>query len=257
MPAYRAVVFDFFGTLTRSVQRGPQHAEIARALGADPEAVRGVLDRTFRARARGRYGSAEATLRWVIEQAGGRPQTAQLQAGVPARVSALKADTTLRADAVSALTAIRNRGLATALISDCTHELPAFLPSLPVSPLLDVKIYSVRLGVCKPDPQIYLAACDGLGVRPEECLYVGDGGSHELTGAAAVGMTPIRLAAPDLADHLVFDADTTFAGRTVRSLTEVVGLLDRSPTEIAAMLGRPPAVIAAWRDRVPVTTAGV
>src|SRR4051812_33892458 len=228
MPAYRAVVFDFFGTLTRSVQRGPQHAEIARALGAGPEAMRGVLDRTFRARARGRYGSAEATLRWVIEQAGGRPRTAQVRAGVPARINALKADTRLRDDAVTALAAIKRRGLSTALISDCTHELPAFLPSLPVAPLLDATVFSVRLGVCKPDPRIYLAACDELGVRPGECLYVGDGGSHELTGAAAVGMTPVRLAAPDLAHHLVFDADTNFAGRTVRSLTEVVGLVDHA-----------------------------
>jgi putative hydrolase of the HAD superfamily len=228
MPAYRAVVFDFFGTLTRSIQRGPQHADLARDLGLDPEAVLGVLDRTFRARARGRYGSAEATLRWVIEQAGGHPGTAQVRAGVPARVSALKADTRLRSDAVSALAAIKRRGLATAMISDCTHELPAFLPSLPVAPLLDAKIYSVRLGVCKPDPQIYLAACDELGVLPSECLYVGDGGSHELTGAAAVGMTPVRLAAPDLANHLVFDADTNFAGRSVRSLTEVVGLVDHA-----------------------------
>ncbi|MBL7254714.1 HAD family hydrolase [Paractinoplanes lichenicola] len=228
MPAYRAVVFDFFGTLTRSVQRGPQHAEIARSLGADPEAVRGVLDRTFRARARGRYGSAEATLRWVIEQAGGHPRTDQVRAGVPLRVDALKADTRLRADAVSALAAIKRRGLSTALISDCTHELPAFLPSLPVAPLLDATIYSVRLGVCKPDPRIYLAACEQLDVPPSECLYVGDGGSHELTGAAAVGMTPVRLAAPDLVNHLVFDADTNFAGRTVRSLTEVVGLVDHA-----------------------------
>jgi len=228
MPAYRAVVFDFFGTLTRAVQRGPQHAEIARALGADPDAVRGVLDRTFRARARGRYGSAEATLRWVIEQAGGRPRSSQVRAGVPARVDALKADTRLRADAVSALTAIKRRGLGTAVISDCTHELPAFLPSLPVAPLLDAKIYSVRQGVCKPDPQIYLAACEELEVTPAECLYVGDGGSHELTGAAAVGMTPVRLAAPDLANHLVFDSDSNFAGPSVRSLTEVIGLLDRT-----------------------------
>ncbi|MBB4696659.1 putative hydrolase of the HAD superfamily [Actinoplanes abujensis] len=221
-------MFDFFGTLTRSVQRGPQHAELARALGVDPEAVRGVLDRTFRARARGRYGSAEATLRWVIEQAGGHPRTDQVRAGVPARVDALKADTRLRADAVSVLAAIKRRGLGTALISDCTHELPAFLPSLPVAPLLDATVYSVRLGVCKPDPRIYLAACEKLDVSPSECLYVGDGGSHELTGAAAVGMTPVRLAAPDLASHLVFDADTNFAGRTVRSLTEVVGLVDHA-----------------------------
>jgi putative hydrolase of the HAD superfamily len=240
MPAYRAVVFDFFGTLTRSVQRGPQHADIARALGADPDAVRGVLDRTFRARAVGRYGDAAATLRWVIELAGGRPRQAQVRAGVPARINALKADTRLRRDAVSALSAIRRRGLRTAVISDCTHELPAFLPSLPVGPLLDAKIYSVRLGVCKPDPRIYQAACRELGVSPGECLYVGDGGSHELSGAAAVGMTPVRLAAPDLASHLVFDADTNFAGCTVRSLTEVIGLVDRARM---AEHGSAPAVV--------------
>ncbi|MBG0566960.1 HAD family hydrolase [Actinoplanes aureus] len=229
MPAYRAVVFDFFGTLTRSVQRGPQHADIARALGADPDAMVGVLDRTFRARACGSYGSAEATLRWVIEQAGGDPRTNAIQAAMPARIDALRADTQLRPDAVTALSAIRSRGVRTAVVSDCTHELPAFLPGLPVGPLLDAQIYSVELGVCKPDPEIYVAACDRLGVSPADCLYVGDGGSHELTGAAAVGMTPVRLAAPDLANHLVFDADNNFAGRTVRSLTEVLALIDHVP----------------------------
>jgi putative hydrolase of the HAD superfamily len=226
---YRAVVFDFFGTLTRSVQRGPQHAEIARKLGCDPEAVRGVLDRTFHSRARGTFGSAEATLRWVTEQAGGRPRQSQVQAAVPARVDALKADTRLRPDAASALRALKRRGLSTGVISDCTHELPAFLPSLPVAPLLDAKVFSVEVGVCKPDPAIYLAACEQLDVAAEECVYVGDGGSRELTGAAAAGMTAVRLDAPDLADHLVFDRDTGFDGPSVRSLTELLTVIDRSP----------------------------
>jgi putative hydrolase of the HAD superfamily len=227
--AYRAVVFDFFGTLTRSVQRGPQHAEIARRLGCDPEIVRAVLDRTFHSRARGTFGSAEATLRWVTEQAGGRPRPSEVQAAVPARVNALKADTRLRPDAVSALRALKGRGLSTGLISDCTHELPAFLPSLPVAPLLDASVFSVEVGVCKPDPAIYLAACERLGVEPRDCVYVGDGGSRELTGAAAVGMTPVRLAAPDLANHLVFDRDTAFDGLTVPSLTDLLTLIDRRP----------------------------
>ena len=229
MSGYRAVVFDFFGTLTRSVKRGPQHADIARRLGCDPEVVRSVLDRTFHSRARGTFGSAEATLRFVTEQAGGRPRRAQLEEAVPARVNALKADTKLRPDAVSALTEIRNRGLATALISDCTHELPAFLPSLPVAPLLDAHVFSVEVGVCKPDPAIYLTACRRLGVQARDCVYVGDGGSHELTGAAAVGMTPVRLDAPDLADHLVFDRDDAFTGLTIPSLTELLTLIDRTP----------------------------
>jgi putative hydrolase of the HAD superfamily len=229
MTAYDAVVFDFFGTLTRSVRRGPQHADIARALGCDPDVIVGVLDRTFRRRACGAFGSAEDTLRFVTEQAGGRPRAAQLAAAMPARIDALRADTVLRADAVSTLAAIKDRGLATALISDCTHELPAFLPALPVARHLDARIFSVEVGVCKPDPRIYRAACEQLGVSPQRCLYVGDGGSHELTGAEAVGMTAVRLAAPDLGDHLVFDQDTGFDGRTVSTLTEVLDLIDRVP----------------------------
>jgi len=229
VPAYRAVLFDFFGTLTRSVTRGPQHADIARKLGCDPEVIRGVLDRTFRSRASGTFGSAEATLRWVSVQAGGRPREAQVRAAVPARIDALRADTRLRPDAVSALRAVKARGLSTAVISDCTHELPAFLPGLPVAPLLDARVFSVEVGVCKPDPAIYLAACERLDVEPRDCLYVGDGGSRELTGAAAVGMTPVRLNAPDLADHLVFDRDSGFDGLSVSSLTDLVSLIDRTP----------------------------
>jgi putative hydrolase of the HAD superfamily len=229
MSGYGAVVFDFFGTLTQSVHRGPKHVEIARTLGCDLDAMVGVLDRSFRTRARGLFGSAEATLRWVAEQAGGRPEPAAVRAALAARVDALHADTRLRADAVSALSEIKRRGLATALVSDCTHELPAFLPRLPVAPLLDVTVYSVEVGRCKPDPMIYLAACRELGVLPEDCLYVGDGGSRELTGALEVGMTPVRLAARDLSDHLVFDADLAFTGPCVSSLSEVVEFLDRVP----------------------------
>jgi putative hydrolase of the HAD superfamily len=227
--AYRAVVFDFFGTLTCSVRRGPQHADIARDLGCDPEAVRSVLDHTFYSRARGTFGSAEATLRWVTEQAGGHPLPAQLQAAVPARVDALKADTRLRSDAVSTLTALKDLGIRTAVVSDCTHELPAFLPSLPIAPLLDALVFSVEVGICKPDPAIYLTACEKLGVVAEECIYVGDGGSHELSGAVAVGMTAFRLSAPDLADHLVFDKDTEFTGPSIESLSEILPLLSREP----------------------------
>ena len=232
MPLYRAVVFDFFGTLTRSVRRGSRHAAIARSLGCDPEVVRHVLDRTFHSRARGTFGSAEASLRWVSEQAGGRPLPSQVEAAVPARVDALRADTRLRADAVSALRAVKSRGLRTALISDCTHELPAFLPTLPVAPLLDAQVFSVELGVCKPEPEIYLAACVRRGVAARECVYVGDGGSRELSGAEAVGMTAVRLAAPDLSDHFVFDPDSEFRGRSVTSLTEALTLIDRSPALI-------------------------
>ena len=59
---------------------------------------------------------------------------------------------------------------------------------------------------------MYAETCDRLGIDPTACLYVGDGGSHELSGATAAGMTAVRLAAADLAGHLAFDVDREWVG---------------------------------------------
>ena len=138
------------------------------------------------------------------------------------RHRAVRADTRLRADAVPVLAALRQRGLRTGVISDCTHELPAFLPQLAVAPLLDVRVFSVQVGRCKPDPALYLAACQRLGLAPGDCLYVGDGGSQELTGAERAGMTAVRLAAPDLATTWSSTPTGTGAARTLGTLGEVL-----------------------------------
>ncbi|GGK30375.1 hypothetical protein GCM10010124_23930 [Pilimelia terevasa] len=228
MSRYRAVLFDFFGTLTQAVRRGPAHGRIARDLGCDPALMTAALDATFRERARGAYGDELCALREVCRLAGGAPGDARLAAALPARRAALAADLRLRPDAVATLAALRGRGLRTGVVSDCGYELPVLLPGLPVAPLLEATVYSVHVGRCKPDPAMYAAACAWLRVRPGECLYVGDGGGRELTGAAAFGMTAVRLAAPDLGGHLVFEPDD-FAGPAVGALSEVPALLDRAP----------------------------
>src|SRR5256714_14605924 len=56
MPQCRAVLFDFFGTLTRAVARGRAHQNIARWLGCDPRAFTAELNQTFLVRARGGPG---------------------------------------------------------------------------------------------------------------------------------------------------------------------------------------------------------
>jgi putative hydrolase of the HAD superfamily len=225
MPAYRAVLFDFFGTLTYAVRRGTQHSEIARVLGCDPTDLVSVLDRSFYPRACGWYGGPESTLRWVCQQLGLNPEPERLRAALSTRTAAVVGDITLRPEAGSVLWALRRCGLRTALVSDCVHELPALLPRLPIAPLLDACVFSVDIGQCKPHPAMYLAACARLGVAPAECVYVGDGGSHELTGAAAVGMTAVWLASADLASHLVFNADNGWDGPTVTSLVQIPDLV--------------------------------
>ena len=44
----------------------------------------------------------------------------------------------------------------------------------------------------KPDPVIYHACTDLLGIPAENCLYVGDGGSQELETARSLGMQAVQ-----------------------------------------------------------------
>ena len=51
---------------------------------------------------------------------------------------------------------------------------------------------SCELGVKKPDVRIFNICMEKLGVEPEECIYVGDGGSYELETARSIGMHPVQ-----------------------------------------------------------------
>jgi putative hydrolase of the HAD superfamily len=66
---------------------------------------------------------------------------------------------------------------------------------------LDAMVFSAEAGVRKPAPEIFLAACEELGVDPAAVLFVGDDLVKDVQGAAAVGMTT--------AQALWFRADDT------------------------------------------------
>jgi putative hydrolase of the HAD superfamily len=58
--------------------------------------------------------------------------------------------------------------------------------------LFDVVIESSKVGVRKPDPKIYLAMCQALGVEPAACVYLDDLGIN-CKPAAALGMKAIKV----------------------------------------------------------------
>jgi putative hydrolase of the HAD superfamily len=107
------------------------------------------------------------------------------------------------------------------VVSDCTHELPQFWEEIPVAPLVDTTVFSVVIGRRKPHPSLYRAACAQLGIVASEAVYVGDGGSNELTGATAAGMAAVRLVAEDATEALVYDPEQDWAGPVIHSLTEL------------------------------------
>lgn len=87
-------------------------------------------------------------------------------------------------------------------------------------------MFSSRIGLRKPDPRVYRLASEQLVVEPEDCLYVGDGDSKELSGAAQASMHPvlIRLAGEDgTQPHLVNREE--WNGTVISALGEVLALV--------------------------------
>jgi putative hydrolase of the HAD superfamily len=223
-PRGGAVIFDFFGTLTESVpatERQAGHAEVASALGVGADDYTAGLLRSWPDRARGLHDDLPSTLRWIAAECGVEVDDLTCAAACAVRERTQRDYVRLRTDAEPVLRTLRERGVAVGLVSDCTHELPSVWNDLPIAGHVDAPVFSVQVGVKKPDPAIYLLACERLGVEPADCVYVGDGDSNELTGAAAVGMRPRRLLMPDHAGGYVFDP-VTWTGETIASLTAVL-----------------------------------
>lgn len=61
-------------------------------------------------------------------------------------------------------------------------------------PYFDAAYMSYEQGVQKPDEEIFRRCMNELGTAPEECLYIGDGGSYELETAEKIGMKALQAA---------------------------------------------------------------
>jgi putative hydrolase of the HAD superfamily len=96
------------------------------------------------------------------------------------------------ASAAALLESLRDRGLKTGLVAnswpDPARILRADAKALGLAAHLDALVVSAEVGVRKPAPEIFLRACDELGVDPAAALFVGDDLRHDVQGAAGVGM---------------------------------------------------------------------
>lgn len=79
------------------------------------------------------------------------------------------------------------------IISNCSSEEIEALKKSELYGYFDTVILSYDVGIKKPSTEIYQLCCDELEVLPNECLYLGDGGSCELKGALQAGMKAVQV----------------------------------------------------------------
>ena len=114
---------------------------------------------------------------------------------------------------------------------------PADLDEIGISHHFQTSIAACRFGTGKPDPKIFHAACDTLGVDPAETVYVGDDPFLDVEGAQRAGLRGVLMKregqrwAQPLPDHITPDAICTSMVALVKWLRSHSGASDRSPIE--------------------------
>lgn len=94
----------------------------------------------------------------------------------------------LHPEVIPMLSGLQEKGMLIGLISNCFSEEAAVIRKSVLFPYFDAVYLSYEQGVRKPDEAIYQRCMSKLALKPEECLYIGDGGSNELEAARTLGM---------------------------------------------------------------------
>ncbi|MGK5679267.1 HAD family hydrolase [Actinoplanes sp. URMC 104] len=222
----RAIIFDFFGTLTdpaAEAHRRASFAGTAAALGIPPAVFWAAMAGSFPERVVGRHGGTRQTLLTIARRCGVEPTPDQLDAAVTAQLSGAERVRPPRPGALDLLDRLRAEGWRLGLISDCSSELVEAWPTTPYASRMDAAVFSWEEGYRKPDLRLYVTAAQRLGVAAGDCWFVGDGGSREHDGARRTGMRPVLVtnAAWPEAATLRTDPDPYRPGSVIDDLAEL------------------------------------
>jgi putative hydrolase of the HAD superfamily len=226
----RAIVFDFFGTLTdpgAEAERRPAVARTAEVLGVPPDAFWAVMSATFGERAIGAHGDTTAVLREMARRCDGRPTDEMLAAARRVHRAGAELCRRPRRRVLEMLDEVRARGFRLAVLSDCGSELCEAWPDTPYASRLDATVFSWQEGCRKPDGRLYATAARRLGVPADRCWFVGDGGSREHSGARSAGMRPVlitNVGHPGAAAHRD-DPDSHVPDLTIDDIDELLPLV--------------------------------
>lgn len=191
----KAVLFDLFETLISHLDPDwqPPHRSIAERLGLDEAFFAchwGRFDKRWQA---GEIAHYEDALGALCAAAGveAEPRVlAELRREYVA-YAARTAFVAPRPEIVEMLRALRASGHRLGVVTNANDLDTAPWPKYELARFFDVFVASHEVRLLKPDRRIYELGCARLGSAPGETVFVGDGGSNELSGAAEAGIRPL------------------------------------------------------------------
>jgi putative hydrolase of the HAD superfamily len=199
-----AVLFDWAGTLTPYHQVDLLGCWAAAAEVIAPERVDEVAAALFAAEADSwplqqlsmRSSTTAQLIRTAIAAIGIEADEAAQLAAIAAYRQAWSAHLDARPDAAAVLTALRDRGMRTGLLSNTHwprdwHEEALAADGL--VDLLDVRLYSSELTHMKPHAVAFQALLDAVGATAERAVFVGDRPHDDISGAKALGLRTVWI----------------------------------------------------------------
>ncbi len=197
---HQAIIFDLFGTLVDNLslhQTGTILSEIAEILDLPQQDFISLwtVD-TWHQRAAGAFASLAGCMEHICQLLRRTVKSEQLKQACEIWLAYGRETLIPRKETLDLLHALRSSGYKLGIMTDCSHEVPFHWTNTLFPQFVDTTVFSCLVGMKKPDVRMYHLMCQLLSVSPEKCIYIGDGSSHELTGAAIAGMLPIRLLTP-------------------------------------------------------------
>lgn len=240
-----AVIFDWGGTLTpwHEVDLPEQWRVYAREVhgvpvaspevtSADLEAAHGLADRILAAEssawARGREVHSSATLEQVLADAGVDPDHDRHLLALAAYRRFWEPHTHTDPDVRPLWEGLRERGIRVGVLSNTIWSRDYHREIFArdgVLDLIDADLYSSELPHVKPHPDAFRAACDAIGARPEEAVYVGDRVFEDVHGPQQVGMRAIWIPHSDIPASQRVQV-TAIPDAVVHRLIEILDVVD-------------------------------
>ncbi len=225
----RAVLFDLFHTLV-DVNGAPGRSS-SEILGIDPAVWNHAIFNEARHHALGEVSDPVESLRIIVRRIDPSiPEERIVQAAAARPARFRHALIHVRPEILAGVRRLRELRLKIGLLSNAGWDEIDAWPESPLASLFDAALFSCRERLMKPDPAFYRLGAERLEVPPEDCLFVGDGGSDEHSGARQAGMRTVLIlglleeSLPDLAARRPRNAD-----RVVRTTAELADLVEALP----------------------------
>jgi putative hydrolase of the HAD superfamily len=94
-----------------------------------------------------------------------------------------------RSDVKETVIELSRRGYLLGIIANTITEteIPDYLEEYGLTDYFKAVVLSSKVGIRKPNPEIYWEAARRIGVEPEKCVYVGDNPVRDVEGTRAAG----------------------------------------------------------------------